>query len=89
MHLPVETLRELLSLAASGATIIVEDQLPTDVPGAADLEKRRVELQTLLKDVYKRQPPINSSTKNLRAIGRISRITTMPTVIMLKSITCP
>ena len=56
VHLPVETLKKLLSLAASGVTIIVEDQLPTDVPGAADLEKRRVELQTLLKSIVLSAP---------------------------------
>jgi pimeloyl-ACP methyl ester carboxylesterase len=40
-HMPAATLEKLLALAAAGATVIFERQLPADVPGWADLESRR------------------------------------------------
>jgi len=48
-HMPVETLQKLVTLANAGATVIFENHLPGDVPGAADLEKRRDNFQELLK----------------------------------------
>ena len=50
-HMPVETLRALLTLASNGATVIFEDHLPQDVPGFNDLEKRREAFNRLLQDV--------------------------------------
>ncbi|MSU48139.1 MAG: glycoside hydrolase [Opitutus sp.] len=47
-HMPVETLRQLRSLAASGATIRFLDALPDDVPGYGSLEQRRGQLKGLL-----------------------------------------
>lgn len=44
--MPVETLQHMLSLANDGATVIFQ-QLPLDVPGLGDLEKR----QALLKEI--------------------------------------
>jgi alpha-L-rhamnosidase len=46
-HMPVETLRKLLSFAKQGATVVFENHLPTDVPGAKDVEARRAELKKL------------------------------------------
>ena len=46
--MPVATLRHLVELAKSGATVIFEKQLPTDVPGLAQLENRRAEFKQLV-----------------------------------------
>jgi hypothetical protein len=42
-YIPLETFKQLLSLAESGATIIFEKQLPTDIPGAKVSESKRAE----------------------------------------------
>jgi len=52
-HMPLKTLAKFLALAEAGATVIFTDHLPRDVPGLADLESRRAELQTLLARVEK------------------------------------
>ena len=44
--LPVETLQQMLSLAREGATVIFQE-LPADVPGLGELDKRKA----LLKDI--------------------------------------
>jgi len=48
-HMPVETLRKLLSLAEGGCTIIFDGGLPQDVPGLARIEERRAQLRGLLE----------------------------------------
>ncbi|MGP4014878.1 glycosyl hydrolase [Saccharopolyspora sp. 5N708] len=45
---PLETVEHLYALASAGATIIFVDGLPTDVPGLADLDRRRARLRELL-----------------------------------------
>lgn len=45
--MPLETLRRLRDLAAGGATIIFKDDLPSDVPGLHDLERRRQEFRAI------------------------------------------
>lgn len=45
--MPVETLRKLLGLAESGATVVFVGSLPSDVPGLAKLESRRKKLAYL------------------------------------------
>lgn len=47
-HMPLATLEHLLAASSAGQPIIFLDQLPADVPGYHDFEKRRVRLQTLL-----------------------------------------
>jgi hypothetical protein len=47
-HMPVETLRQLRALAASGATVRFLDAMPADVPGFGGLEQRRTQLRELL-----------------------------------------
>jgi hypothetical protein len=47
-HMPLETLRALLNLAAGGGTVIFQQELPADVPGWKDAAARRAELQQLL-----------------------------------------
>jgi len=49
--IPLPTLKKLLALATSGATVIFEDHLPKDVPGLANLEKRRAELKKLTSGI--------------------------------------
>ncbi len=39
--MPAPTLRKLIDLARAGATVLFQDALPVDVPGAGDLEARR------------------------------------------------
>lgn len=46
--MPVATLRKLVQLAHSGATILFQGSLPGDVPGLGNLEKRRAEFQEML-----------------------------------------
>lgn len=43
-YMPESTLRRLADLREQGATIVFEQALPADVPGLADLEKRRAQL---------------------------------------------
>ncbi len=45
--MPMDTLKRLLSLAEQGATVIFENQLPSDVPGLGDLNSRRSQFQQL------------------------------------------
>jgi hypothetical protein len=46
-RLPLGTLVQLLALADAGATVVFERELPSDVPGWADLANRRAELRRL------------------------------------------
>lgn len=47
-HLPLKTLKALVRLAESGATILFADHLPADVPGWGHLNERRGEFKSLL-----------------------------------------
>jgi hypothetical protein len=49
--IPEATLRKLIALARAGATILVQEALPADVPGFGALEKRRGDLQAMLRDI--------------------------------------
>jgi len=46
-HMPVETMRALVMIAGQGLPVIFEYKLPADVPGLANLDARRAELQSL------------------------------------------
>lgn len=46
-HIPVATMQKLAALADSGARVIFADRVPQDVPGLADLEKRRAAVRGL------------------------------------------
>ncbi len=50
--MPVRTLRQMLSLARSGATIIFESHLPNDVPGWGHLASDREEFKKLMTQVH-------------------------------------
>jgi hypothetical protein len=45
--IPLETFKQLLALAESGATVVFRNHLPADVPGLNDLEQRRREFRNL------------------------------------------
>ncbi len=49
--MPEATLGKLIDLAREGATVAFQNQLPTEVPGLANLEKRRAELYELQKQI--------------------------------------
>ncbi|HTX66634.1 MAG TPA: glycosyl hydrolase [Opitutaceae bacterium] len=46
--MPVATLRQLIELARGGATILVQGELPADVPGLKELEDRRTQFKEAL-----------------------------------------
>jgi len=46
--MPLPTMQKLVELARDGATILVQDNLPGDVPGFYDYEKRHAEFQKLI-----------------------------------------
>jgi hypothetical protein len=45
--IPLASWQHLLRLAQAGATVVVQDQLPTDVPGLGDLDRRRATFKKL------------------------------------------
>jgi hypothetical protein len=49
--MPAATLHRLVELARAGATVIMQEALPSDVPGLGDLEKRRGEFRTILQSI--------------------------------------
>ncbi len=46
--MPLQTFEKLIGLAQKGATIVVQNNLPFDVPGWASLDKRRGDLSKLI-----------------------------------------
>ncbi len=49
--MPLETLAKLLALVDSGATVIFESDLPSDVPGWGNVERRRAQFKELLAKI--------------------------------------
>ncbi|HEX2860561.1 MAG TPA: glycosyl hydrolase, partial [Lacunisphaera sp.] len=47
LHMPVETLAQLRELVRQGATVLLPDGTPADVPGLGRLEERRAQLREL------------------------------------------
>jgi len=47
-QLPLETMQQVLKLAQNGATIVVQNKLPDDVPGLGNLDTRRAAFKKLL-----------------------------------------
>jgi hypothetical protein len=52
--MPLETLRTIDNLAAAGATIIFQSELPKNVPGLGNLEERRRQLQEIVAKLESR-----------------------------------
>ncbi len=66
--IPETTLRKAIALAREGATVVVEDKLPEDVPGLFNLNKRRAELKKLLKVIS--PSGAGNNTVSRAAIGK-------------------
>ena len=49
--IPPSTLKRILELAKSGATVVFIGTLPSDVPGLSDLDSRRTELEELMTNI--------------------------------------
>ncbi|MBN2013511.1 glycoside hydrolase family 2 protein [candidate division KSB1 bacterium] len=49
--IPVATFEKLIALAREGATILIYANLPEDVPGLRDLEKRRAQLKKIFGEL--------------------------------------
>jgi hypothetical protein len=49
--MPLETLKQLVALAKNGATVIFDKQLPSDIPGLANLESNRKSFKKLLEQI--------------------------------------
>jgi hypothetical protein len=61
--MPVATLQKLVDLAREGATIIVQGDLPADVPGLGDLKNRRALLGQTLADLTKHKSELAGRCK--------------------------
>jgi hypothetical protein len=46
--IPLETMKQLVSLATNGATIVFHEHLPNDVPGMYQLQQRKNELEKMI-----------------------------------------
>lgn len=51
VHMPLPAVRRCLELAQAGATVVFEGDLPADVPGRGDYQKRHEELGSLTRDL--------------------------------------
>ena len=60
-RMPVGTMEKLLGLADAGATVIFEAGVPKDVPGLAELEKRRAKLKELIGRIKARSQAVASA----------------------------
>ena len=67
-YIPLETLKKLKQAAEQGANIIFYKHLPTDVPGMADLEKRKNELSKLVSGLV--FSPVENTTTTKAVIGK-------------------
>jgi hypothetical protein len=63
-YMPAATAIDLMGRAREGGTVVFEGALPQDVPGHADLEKRRGELRKALGEV------VIGKDSNVSAIGK-------------------
>ena len=50
-HVPEGTLKHILHLVRSGATVVSHGKLPLDVPGLANLSTRRAEVSQITRDL--------------------------------------
>lgn len=75
--MPLETLKMLVSLAENGATVVFENQLPGDVPGWHDLQKRRKEFADICARLKARKvgPTISAFGKGFVFISSLEETT--------------
>ncbi|WP_315817778.1 glycosyl hydrolase [Paraflavitalea speifideaquila] len=67
-YLPVATLQKLITLAQQGATILVHQSLPGDVPGYANLASRQADYKKLLSQLT--FEPVNGIQQATAGKGR-------------------
>lgn len=60
-RIPAETFNQLLTLANSGATLVIQ-QFPNDVPGLSNLERERAKLKALIDRIKQETDKQQSST---------------------------
>lgn len=70
-RMPAATLRQLLALAESGATVVFAEQLPSDVPGWGDLECRQAEFRKLRETVRLKVSDREQVQEAKRGQGRV------------------
>jgi hypothetical protein len=70
-HIPVETLIRLNDLAENGATIIFENDIPTDVPGLLEYEKKRATVEKIKAEMLSRSSKIRVSTNIPETLSEI------------------
>ena len=66
-YMPLETFKQLLSLAESGAKIVMNNP-PQDVSGFSDLENRRAEFKKLLEELNK--PAVSEHFSSMMPFGK-------------------
>jgi len=67
IHMPVETLQKLAALVEGGAVVIFENNVPQDVPGFGDLEKRRMEFRRIASQNFWVTPSEHLQTALIQA----------------------
>jgi len=70
-HMPDETFRRLLDLARAGATVILVDQLPADVPGLGRLSERRRRLEDAKRRLALGEADGNGVRRSMVGKGRV------------------
>ncbi len=68
-HIPIETLSKLKDLATKGATIIFENDIPTDVPGLSEFEKKRVAATTIKAELLLQTDHVKISSNVLETLA--------------------
>ncbi len=70
-YMPEETMRHLADLAEAGIAVIVEQHLPEDVPGLADLSTRRAQLAEHRGRLERARTVVEDIEKALIAAGAV------------------
>ncbi len=70
-HIPLPTMEKLVALAKAGGTVIVEGDLPADVPGWGALEARRAQLRELVGSLPLAASPGGKAREARPGTGRI------------------
>lgn len=69
-HIPLETLTLLRDLARKGATIIFEKEIPHDVPGLFDFEKKRTSLASIGNEMLLLTSNVKVTPKLLNSLSQ-------------------
>jgi hypothetical protein len=69
-YMPLETLKQLLSSAKKGALVIFQNNLPGDLPGAANLAKREGEFQKVKNSIQLKEEDTALGKLKIAVFGR-------------------